>query len=339
MMMAVLVFKTRCKEIYEKHYKVIRAMLKIIASAALFSMILYEMPFHEGLNYYAVPIVIVLSLFCGFIPDVAVLCLAAGLTIFEVSSVSLVAAILCFLVIVIYFLLFGRYTKVQGYIVVLIPALWPLNIAYTVPIIAALFLTPAMIPACLVGVLLRYVFAGVKEYYIISQNAVDTGNTMESLQYIVDFVMKSKEMLIFMVTFSLVYLVVFAIRKGRYNHASHFGIFAGLVICMAGVISGDIFWAVTADVNQLMIGLVFTALIAYFVQFFRMSLDYTGVRKLQFEDDEYFYYVKAVPKLKGTPVDKTVTRIKEDSDDVVIDLKDEIEKVLEDDMNPDIKER
>ena len=51
MMMALLVFKTRCKEIYEKHYKVLRAMLKIFASAGLFSIILYQLPFHEGLTY------------------------------------------------------------------------------------------------------------------------------------------------------------------------------------------------------------------------------------------------------------------------------------------------
>ena len=72
------------------------------------------------------------------------------------------------------------------------------------------------------------------------------------------------------------------------------------------------------------------------VQFFRMSLDYTGVRKLQFEDDEYFYYVKAVPKLKVAVVDKTVTKI-DDRDEAVIDLKNEIEKVLGEDINPDKK--
>ena len=67
-----------------------------------------------------------------------------------------------------------------------------------------------------------------------------------------------------------------------------------------------------------------------------MSLDYTGVRKLQFEDDEYFYYVKAVPKLKVAVVDKTVTKI-DGRDEAVIDLKNEIEKVLGEDINPDNK--
>ena len=68
-----------------------------------------------------------------------------------------------------------------------------------------------------------------------------------------------------------------------------------------------------------------TAVIAYLVQFFRMTLDYTGVHKLQFEDEEYLYYVKAVPKMKVAPGDKTVTRIEEDRDEGMIDLKEEIE--------------
>ena len=80
---------------------------------------------------------------------------------------------------------------------------------------------------------------------------------------------------------------------------------------------------------KLLLGMALTAVIAYLVQFFRMTLDYTGVHKLQFEDEEYLYYVKAVPKMKVAPGDKTVTRIEEDRDEGMIDLKEEIEKVLE----------
>ena len=47
--------------------------------------------------------------------------------------------------------------------------------------------------------------------------------------------------------------------------------------------------------------------------------------------------VKAVPKMKVAPGDKTVTRIEEDRDEGMIDLKEEIEKVLEEDLNSDHK--
>lgn len=337
MMMALLVMKTRLKDFYEKHYKVIRSILKILVSAGMFAVVLYNLPFRPELKEYEVPLVIMVALVCGFIPDLAALCFVLALTIYEISAVSLIAAFGFFIALTIYFLLFGRYTKTQSYIVALIPIFSVFNLSYAVPIVAALFLSPAMIPACVVGVLVQYVLMGVKEYEMISRSAVDTGNTMESLQYIVNYVIGNREMLIYMGVFAITYVFVFVIRKGRYNHASHVGILTGTVVCMAGVISGDILCSIQTNMNKLLVGLLLSALLAYIVQFFRMSLDYGGVRKLQFEDDEYFYYVKAVPKMKVAVTDKTVTRIEEVMEEERIDLKEEIEKVLEEDLNPDSK--
>lgn len=330
MMMTMLVFKTRLKEIYERHYKVIRSILRILVSAGLFTVVFYQLPFQQRLEEYTVPLVIMLSLICGFLPDVVVMCLTAILVLVEISAISAVAAFGFFAVLAIYFLLFGRYTKTQSYLVILIPVLSVWHLSYVVPVIAALFLSPAMIPACVVGLFVQYLIQGVQEYYLISQSAVDTGNTMEVLQYIVNYVLGNREMLIYMGTFTIVYLLVYVIRKGRFNHASQIGIFVGIIACMGGVISGEVLWAVKSDASNLLIGLAITSVIAYIVQFFRMSVDYTGTRKLQFEDDEYLYYVKAVPKLKVTGVEKTVTKI--EKDESRIDLKEEIEKVLEEDM-------
>ena len=39
------------------------------------------------------------------------------------------------------------------------------------------------------------------------------------------------------------------------------------------------------------------------------SLDYSRVERVQFEDDEYYYYVKAVPKASVTQEDKKVKQI------------------------------
>ncbi len=337
MMMALLVVKTRLKNIYQKYYRVIRSVLKMLASAGTFAVVFYNLPFRPELKEYEAPLIIMASLICGFIPDMAVMCLVLLLELYEISAVSLIASAVFFTAIAIYFLLFGRYTKTQSYIVLLIPVLSVLNLSYAVPIVAALFLTPAMIPACIVGVLVQYILLGIKEYEVISKSAADTGNTVEVLQYMVNYVLQNREMLIYMGAFSLAYFFVFVVRKGKYNYASHVGIFVGIVVCMAGIISGDIFFSIQTNMNRLVIGLGITALLAYIVQFFRMSLDYAGVRKLQFEDEEYFYYVKAVPKLKVAAEDKTITTMEEIMEEEKFDLKEEIEKVLEEDMNPDGK--
>ena len=39
------------------------------------------------------------------------------------------------------------------------------------------------------------------------------------------------------------------------------------------------------------------------------SLDYTRIEHVQFEDDDYYYFVKAVPKITVTTPEKKVKRI------------------------------
>ena len=49
------------------------------------------------------------------------------------------------------------------------------------------------------------------------------------------------------------------------------------------------------------------------LQFFFFNLDYTRTERVQFEDDEYYYYVKAVPKRYVPARAKTVKKISENT--------------------------
>ena len=53
---------------------------------------------------------------------------------------------------------------------------------------------------------------------------------------------------------------------------------------------------------------------------------------MQFEDDEYYYYVTAIPKYKVAVVDKTVTRIMPEEEEIPTDLRSELEKAMEEEM-------
>ena len=50
-------------------------------------------------------------------------------------------------------------------------------------------------------------------------------------------------------------------------------------------------------------------LLASIIQFFEFNVDYNRTEKVQFEDDEYYYYVKAVPKVNVSTPERTVKRI------------------------------
>ena len=56
-------------------------------------------------------------------------------------------------------------------------------------------------------------------------------------------------------------------------------------------------------------GCAASVLILLVLQFFFFNLDYSRTERVQFEDDEYYYYVKAVPKRYVRAREKTVKKI------------------------------
>ncbi len=59
----------------------------------------------------------------------------------------------------------------------------------------------------------------------------------------------------------------------------------------------------------MVIGILVSVLLALIYQFFVFAVDYTRTENLQFEDDDYYYYVKAVPKIAVSAPDVKVQRI------------------------------
>ena len=55
------------------------------------------------------------------------------------------------------------------------------------------------------------------------------------------------------------------------------------------------------------------------LELFLFSVDYARSERLQFEDDEYYYYVKAIPKVSMTTPEKTVKKINERQETEIID--------------------
>ena len=66
---------------------------------------------------------------------------------------------------------------------------------------------------------------------------------------------------------------------------------------------------VKVPIIQLIVGTLVSIVIAMAVDFFVFSVDYSRTEYAQFEDDEYYYYVKAVPKMSIAVSDKQVKKI------------------------------
>ena len=65
----------------------------------------------------------------------------------------------------------------------------------------------------------------------------------------------------------------------------------------------------TKEILWIVLGTAAAVVVGLLMEFFLFHLDYTRTERVQFEDDEYYYYVKAVPKVFVAKKDKRVKRI------------------------------
>ena len=72
---------------------------------------------------------------------------------------------------------------------------------------------------------------------------------------------------------------------------------------------GDFRFGVPVSVPELVVGMIGAVIASLIYQLFVFSVDYSRTEYTQFEDDDYYYYVKAVPKIAISRTDVKVQEI------------------------------
>lgn len=138
---------------------------------------------------------------------------------------------------------------------------------------------------------------------------MDTEDIITKVRYIVDGLLNNKEMLLTIFAFAVTIMIVYLIKRMSINYAWTIAMIVGAIVDVMILLVGDLMFDTNVSIIGIIIGTVFSMLIAKVVEFFAFHVDYSRVEKVQFEDDEYYYYVKAVPKITVATPSKTVKRI------------------------------
>lgn len=103
------------------------------------------------------------------------------------------------------------------------------------------------------------------------------------------------------------------------NHAWKAAAVAGAIINIVVNIVGDMVLGVHTSYASLAAGSIAAVIVGLVLELMFFSVDYTRSENMQFEDDEYYYYVKAVPKISVAKPEKTVKRINGRRETEIID--------------------
>lgn len=84
---------------------------------------------------------------------------------------------------------------------------------------------------------------------------------------------------------------------------------AGSVVGLLAILVGGLVFGATVTVGQLILDVLLSTAIATVYNFFIFAADHTRIGHVQFEDDSYYYYVEAVPKMNVSTSDVRVQKI------------------------------
>lgn len=260
----------------------------------------------------ASPVVtLALAVICTFLPPVFTAFAATLLVLAHLFKLSLGVMGAAALIFLMMFIFYGRFTPKRALILLITPIAFLLHIPYVVPVACALVMGPVVSIPIVFGTIAYYMIACVKN----SATAItSTKGIMPQITLFIKTVFQDKSLWITAVAFIICVFVVYVVRRMAIDHAWKIAAAAGAVVNIIVIVAGDMAFNVHTSYGMLILGNLAAIVAGLIMEFFLFSVDYTRTEQLQFEDDEYYYYVKAIPKISVTAPKKTVKRINERRD-------------------------
>lgn len=305
-MTALLELRENLKKIYSRNEAFILPVIKFLLSFIVLSIINGKMGYMTKLDNMA--IVLIVSLLCSFLPTGFMAFFAMMFAVLHMYALSIETAAVGLVVFLLLYLLFLRFTAKEALVVVLTPVLCMLKLPYVMPVAMGLIGTPA---SCV------SVGCGVVVYYLL-QTVITNAPTINSmgaeeatakLSLLIDGMLGNKAMLVTIAAFAITVIVVYLIRRMSVDHSWTIAMVAGVMIEVMILLVGDLMYDTNLSIVSALLGAVVTLIACKIIEFFRFCLDYSRTEKVQFEDDEYYYYVKAVPKMTVAAPTNTVKKI------------------------------
>jgi len=114
---------------------------------------------------------------------------------------------------------------------------------------------------------------------------------------IMSFVANEQIWIVSAIIFAMIIGLAYVISLVDIDYSNYIAIAVGAFINILGFILAALLAKLQIGIVGLIASTAVSMAIAAVIQFFGMVLDYSAAERVQFEDEDYYYYVKAVPKV------------------------------------------
>ena len=306
-MTALLELKQRIKNLYSQYEIYILPVLRFVLAMVYFIWINTNMGYMKQIDN--IFIVLILALICSILPSGVMIFVGFALMVAHGYALGIEVAGFMLVLILFMAILFLRFSSDNNLVLVFTPLSFGFSVPTLLPIGSGLLCNAfSALPAgC--GVIIYYFIRFIRVQHKLLENP-DVA-IADKLKLLTDGIVQNWGMWITVIAFIAVILLVNLIRTRSFDYAWRIAIIAGGVVYVLMIIAGGFYFRLDIDVVTLIIYTVISVVIGLLLEFFVFGGDYTRTERLEYEDDEYYYYVKAIPKISVTAPEKTVKHINE----------------------------
>lgn len=305
-MTGLLEIREKLKMIYGRYEALLFPLVKFLLAFAVLNTLNGRMGYMTQLDSMAV--VLIAALMCSFLPMGCIVFFAALFSLLHMYALSIEILLVGFCTYLVIFLLYLRFTPKDSVVVVLMPLLFAWKIPYVLPIAVGLLCGPASVVSVACGVTAYYLLHTVTTNASAINTMADSEATAK-IRLVIDGLIGNKGMIVVIAAFAVTVIAVYLIRRMSIDYAWTIAMIAGAMINAVILLIGDLIYDTNISVAGILIGALLAVVFGKIIEFFRFCVDYSRTEKVQFEDDEYYYYVKAVPKMSVAMSTKTVKKI------------------------------
>ena len=328
-MTTLLEMKQKIKNFYGEHDSWLLPLLKFLLAFLVFQSINSTLGFLEALDN--IFIVLILSIICAVLPLNGMAVLGCIMIVAHCYGVGVEVAAFSVLLLLLLMILFLRFTSQDNLTLILTPAAFSFHMPAAIPVGSGLLRGPSCaVPACC-GVILYYFMEVVSDRSTVLQGKET--ESVQKLQILLDALINNQEMWLNILAFVVVLMVVYLISRNSADYSWRIGDAAGSVLYILIMILGGMFLNVNINIGSVILSGVLAAVAGLLIEFAALGIDYSRSETTQFEDDEYVYYVKAVPKSFVAQSEKKIKNISSEPAEVPEEEEEEaapVERIGED---------
>lgn len=289
-MTGLLTVRDAIRDFLRKYDEITTPLLRFVAAFIVFhsinKMYGYSSLFDKSM------ILFLMSVICALVSDQVAVLIGGVMILVNAMSVSLEIGVVFLILVVLIYCMYMRMFQECGWILAFVPIMLMLKLYYAVPLVVVIFSGAAGIVPTAFGVVLYYFSVCVRE---IQDGKMLEEEKFQAYTYIVDGIIKNKNILAMIIAASIVILLTYIIYMLPFDYSWYVAIGVGGICNM--IFTGMVNSVVGAQAaSGLVGGSLLGIVLALFVQVCKRVADYSKKESVQFEDDDYYYYVKAIPK-------------------------------------------